>query len=106
MNLFRSSFYPIKTDNKKTDLRLPETIGLPTWKDRLNHMKAIGFSPNVIFDCGAFIGSWAASVAEIFPDSKIVLIEPNTDILGEIKKITNPFKNRTTIVNAAVSDKS
>ena len=102
--LIHSIFNSNEPEIKKNRPEIPAIIGVPTWEDRLKHMKTLGFSPGIIFDCGAFIGRWAASVAEIYPDSHLVVIEPNTNIIGEIKKRTNPFKSRTTIINAAVSD--
>ena len=105
-NLIHTILNSFEPKTKKIGPEIPAIIGVPSCKDRLRHMKTLGFSPNVIFDCGAFIGRWAASVAEIYPDSRLVLIEPNTDIIGEIKKRTDPFADRVTIVNAAVSDTS
>jgi len=86
----------------------PESIeitGIPTWKDRMKHIKEIGFSPKVIFDCGAFIGKWAATVSEIYPKAKLVLIEPNVNLLNEIEQRISSIRERTTIVTAAVADK-
>lgn len=78
--------------------------GIPTCKERLMHMRELGFAPRVIFDCGAFIGKWAASVAEIYPRSHFVLIEPNIELETEIKQRTLSFKKQVTIVQAAVAE--
>jgi len=34
--------------------------------NRLRNMEAIGFSPKVIFDCGAHVGGWSQKVSKIF----------------------------------------
>ena len=80
--------------------------GIPTCKERLMHLRELGFAPKVIFDCGAFIGKWAASVADIYPQSHFVLIEPNIELENEIKQRTVSFKKQVTIVQAAVADHS
>lgn len=58
----------------------------PAWYDRLKHMKDLGFTPNVIFDCGAYIGEWTVKASEIFDNAQFLLIEPNTIITEETQK--------------------
>ena len=86
--------------------RIINYSGIPTCTDRLKHLQQLGFSPKVIFDCGAFIGKWAASVAEIYPHAKFVLIEPNIELENEIKQRTLSIKKQVTLVQSAVADKS
>jgi len=38
-------------------------------------LKKIGFEPRVIYDIGAYNGSWANTVNEIFPDTRIILFD-------------------------------
>jgi FkbM family methyltransferase len=48
---------------------------------RIMQLKKQGFSPKVIFDCGAYKGEWSLMVTKIFPEAQIVLMEPNKNIL-------------------------
>jgi FkbM family methyltransferase len=83
----------------------PNTTKFPNCQDRLRHLKELGFYPKVIFDCGAFIGKWAAYVSEIYPKAKFILIEPNVELSEEIKRRTFLFSKRVKILNVAVADK-
>lgn len=58
----------------------------PAWYDRLKHMNDLGFAPQVIFDCGAYLGEWAVKAAEIFQKARFLLIEPNIMITGETQR--------------------
>jgi FkbM family methyltransferase len=52
---------------------------------RLAHMKRLGFSPRVIFDCGAFTGQWTLWVSRMFPGAQCVLFEPNAGLADTIR---------------------
>lgn len=64
---------------------------LPTCIERLEHAKKLGFSPNIIFDGGAFKGLWSVAVNKLFPKAQIVLMEPNTYVSNTIKSNTEKF---------------
>jgi len=101
----RSILDPFGLEIRRIRPEFPPIIGIPSCQERLRHMRKLDFLPKVIYDCGAFVGSWAASVSEIFPEADLVLVEPNVDMLVEIERNTQPIKERITVVNAAVSDK-
>jgi FkbM family methyltransferase len=102
LNTIKNMFATKETPKEKRHLVI---TGIPTCMDRLQHLKEIGFSPKVMFDCGAFIGKWAVKVSEIYSKAELVLIEPNVNLLDEIEKRILPLRERTTIVTSAVSDK-
>jgi FkbM family methyltransferase len=77
---------------------------LPECNDRLAHVKSLGFDPDVVFDCGAFIGRWAKDVNQLFPTSKLVLIEPNSELYPQIADHTTGFESQTTLIKAAVGE--
>lgn len=73
--------------------------------NRIQLYKKLGFSPNVVFDGGAFIGSWARNIAIIFPECKIVLIEPNSYIHNNIRQNLAQFpQDRFMIAPYALGD--
>ena len=78
---------------------------LPTCEARLAHVASLGFKPDVVFDCGAFIGRWAQEVHDIFPDARLVLIEPNSELYPRIAEHTATFSEQTSLVEAAVGEK-
>lgn len=76
------------------------------WPARMENAKRAGFYPKVIFDCGAFDGSWAAEVSQIFPDAGIVLIEPNPHVKPKILLNMSGVSSKTKLVEAAVGNRS
>ena len=77
---------------------------MPTWKERMELAKQIGFSPRFIFDGGAFKGLWTQETARLFPGAEIVLIEPNSYVLESIKKNISHIQPTPTIINAALGE--
>jgi FkbM family methyltransferase len=71
---------------KSADAPTQQSFKIPTCEERLEHASQLGFRPNVVFDCGAFIGRWAKSVFEMFPKTKIIMFEPNIELNDHIKK--------------------
>ena len=51
-----------------------ETFDMPK---RLNHLRALGVTPKVIYDVGAAQGNWAKLAASTWPSAHIVGFEPN-----------------------------
>jgi FkbM family methyltransferase len=87
----------------KLGLALVRSVNtMPTWKNRMKLAKTLGFSPRVIFDGGAFQGLWTQEAAQLFPGAKIVLIEPNSYVLENIKKNTSHIKPSPIVINAAL----
>ncbi|MFV8819710.1 FkbM family methyltransferase [Haliea sp. E17] len=78
--------------------------GLPSCEDRLKHAASLGYSPGVVFDCGAFIGRWAREVHQIFPGANLVLIEPNSELYARIAENTQPFSSQVQLIEAAVGE--
>lgn len=50
-----------------------------------------GFVPEYIVDVGAYKGSWTEETKEIFPDSRILMIEAQPDKETYLKKIKDQF---------------
>ncbi len=61
----------------KENLRLK--AGAITLDHRLCNLRLAGFRPEKIIDAGAFRGHWARSVLEVFPEARVLLIEPQSD---------------------------
>lgn len=79
---------------------------MPTWKDRIELAKRLGFSPRYIFDGGAFQGLWTQEAARLFPGAEIVVVEPNPNVLDNIKKNIAHIDPAPSIVNVALGDRT
>ncbi len=77
---------------------------IPTWYERLKHMKSLGFSPQVVFDCGAFIGEWTLQASRIFASAQFVLIEPNKMITDQTRARVAEIRPEVILLEVAVGD--
>jgi FkbM family methyltransferase len=57
----------------------------------LQKLKEKGFSPEVIVDCGAYIGSWTKMVKKVFPNANILMIEPQASKEPLLVQVCNEF---------------
>ncbi|MFC1851218.1 FkbM family methyltransferase [candidate division CSSED10-310 bacterium] len=76
----------------------------PSWQERLQHAKDLGFSAQVIFDGGAFNGLWTKDVSQIFPGSQIVLFEPNPYVQDIIIDNISDLKPSPIVLNIALGE--
>ena len=76
----------------------------PTWIERVEHARALGFAPRVIFDCGAFHGVWARDAARLFPGSQLVLIEPNPFVRETIATTIAGVRPTPIVLEVAVGE--
>ncbi|QNN43019.1 FkbM family methyltransferase [Pedobacter roseus] len=70
--------------------KLRNDLGVPSQRKSLEALKKLGFSPNYVLDIGAYEGNWAIEFNQIFPESKIMMIEGQRqkhEILLQKKKL-------------------
>jgi len=46
----------------------------------LEDIRARGFAPRMIFDIGASDGAWTRMAAGVFPDAKVILVDPRPEV--------------------------
>lgn len=56
---------------------------------RANFLKSKGFTPQCIFDIGAYKGEWTKSMKMIFPEANYVMFEANDKFKGELENEIN-----------------
>lgn len=56
-------------------------------------LKAVGFTPRVIYDIGAFHGDWTKSARKVFPTADYFLFEANADNATKLKETGEKFFN-------------
>ena len=86
------------------ELRRIGSSTMPSWIDRIKHAKKLGFFPKVIFDGGAFQGTWSTTIAEFFPGAQIVLMEPNPFLQDTIKNNISKLQPPAIVINSALGD--
>jgi FkbM family methyltransferase len=72
--------------------------------ERLRRLKTMGFEPQVIFDCGAYLGSWTREVSQIWPAATFVMMEPNQDVVGQARESLKAADVKGTLLDVAVGE--
>ena len=52
-----------------------ELFEVPDMESSLRRMKRLGFNPEAVIDIGAYIGDWTRSFKQVFPQSRVMMIE-------------------------------
>jgi FkbM family methyltransferase len=82
----------------------PSPAKKATGLGRIAHVASLGFAPRVVFDCGAYDGSWAAETARTFPGAQLVLVEPNPQLQPKIRQNVAGIQPAPIVVEAAVGE--
>lgn len=64
----------------------------------LNHLKNVKF----IVDCGAYVGYSSAYFLSLFPEARVIAVEPDKKNFQLLKQNLGPYGNRANAINAAV----
>jgi FkbM family methyltransferase len=84
------------------DLR-KRRYGWPSFRGSLDQIKKTGFSPALVIDVGAYIGSFTEKCLAIFPDARYLLIEPLEENETQLKKIARSMRNVEYILAVAAA---
>jgi len=71
----------------------PTLTNFPSIDLTLKYLKEWGYTPNFAVDIGAYCGDWTEMFKQIFPDTMILMIEPQasqTEALKKLCQIHNP----------------
>lgn len=77
----------------KTKDMIRDRLGVPNQEGSLKRIKQLGFNSTCCLDIGAYIGNWAIDFREIFPDSRILMMEGQTEKEPELQKIKESYNN-------------
>jgi FkbM family methyltransferase len=75
---------------------------MPNCMERLQHAKTLGFTPQTIFDGGAFKGTWTLEVATLFPGAQIVAVEPNPFLQSTLRENLSRVQPEPIVIEAAL----
>lgn len=74
-------------DLKRIPRTYPKSVGYPIGDIELflHGIKERGFTPKGIIDVGANKGHWAVLAAEVFPNAKVIMIEPQDEMRAPLE---------------------
>ena len=58
--------------------------------------------PELIVDCGAYVGYSGMFLLRLFPNAHLIAIEADEDNFSLLQRNLEPYRNRTTLIHAAV----
>lgn len=97
--IFKNS---VKKYLKRSGYDIVPTGRTRRWQERLDLAGKLGFCPQAILDGGAFKGLWSKEVARLFPESRIVLVEPNPFLQEIIRDNIGDIQPSPTILQCAL----
>ena len=73
--------------------KIKEKLGVPSLHWSLQNIKRLGFTPSFVVDIGAYEGYWTEDFLEVFPGTKILMLEAQTSKEEKLKMVCDKFKN-------------
>ncbi|HEY4196021.1 MAG TPA: FkbM family methyltransferase [Mucilaginibacter sp.] len=77
----------------KTKDMIKDRLGVPNQESSLKRIRQLGFNSTCCLDIGAYIGNWALDFKQIFPDSRILMVEGQTEKEPELVKVKENYHN-------------
>lgn len=71
--------------------KVKESLGVPSFHWSLQNLRRKGFNPGSVVDVGAYEGHWALDFLEVFPSSRILMVEAQRRKEVSLKKISSDF---------------
>jgi FkbM family methyltransferase len=69
--------------------RVKTALGMPGVESTMASMKRNGFAPSIVIDIGAFKGAWTRVCKRVFPESHVLMIEPQASRLDDLRTVQN-----------------
>ncbi|MBP6688255.1 MAG: FkbM family methyltransferase, partial [Lacibacter sp.] len=72
---------------------IKEQLGVPSLHWSLQNIKLLGFTPSFVVDIGAYEGYWTRDFLEVYPDTKILMLEAQSAKEEKLKMVCSDFRN-------------
>jgi FkbM family methyltransferase len=72
---------------------IKERLGVPSMHWSLQNIKRIGFEPNFAVDIGAYEGFWTRDFLEVFPSTKVLMLEAQSSKATKLQSVCSEFTN-------------
>lgn len=72
---------------------IKDQLGVPSLHWSLQNIKRLGFKPSFLVDIGAYEGNWTKDFLEVFPRTKVLMLEAQTSKEEKLKVVCSGFNN-------------
>lgn len=79
--------------SEKTKRSIKEKLGVSTLHYTLVLLKGRGYYPQFVIDGGAYEGHWTQDLLEVFPDTRVLMLEAQAAKLPNLQRITEQNPN-------------
>jgi FkbM family methyltransferase len=76
----------------KAKRELKEQLGVPSMESTLDRMRRNGFAPRVAIDVGAYSGEWTTLCKDVFPATRVLMIEPQAGRLPDLARVAAAYE--------------
>lgn len=66
-------------------------LGVPSLYWSLKNIKHLGFKPSFVLDIGAYEGHWTRDLLEVYPSTKVLMIEAQKSKEAKLQQVCNEF---------------
>lgn len=72
-------------------LALKRRWGVPTTEGSLLRLRRAGFRPAAAVDVGAYQGDWTRAFKRVFPEVRVLMIEPQLDLAMRLERVARQY---------------
>ena len=90
----------------KVGLIMHEKAPYPSMESTLYDLKQRGFNPTTTIDVGAYHGEWTRMFKKIFPSTKVLMIEAQTEKTEKLNEVCEKFSGEVFCEMAVLGSKS
>src|SRR5881275_2416919 len=72
---------------------------------RLENLRHAGFQPEILVDVGAFEGSWTRECKQVWPNAKVLMIEPLPHKRKKLERTADELSN-VSMISCALSEQT
>lgn len=80
-------------------VKIKHSFNIPMMEWSLLNLKNNGFYPKNILDIGAYEGGWTKMIKKIYPNSKVLMIEPLPSKVNKLNEICKIFNGSVYFIN-------
>lgn len=87
---------------------LKRRLGVPDLRLSFERMRRSGFAPRVAIDVGAYEGEWTRMFTEVFSQSRVLMIEPQSSKRAALEQVVAALpgsRHEQTLLGARVEDR-
>jgi len=65
---------------------------VPDTETSLRRMRKLGFAPRTVIDVGAYVGDWTRTCKQIFPEARVLMVEPQSSRIPLLQSTSDGFE--------------